>query len=84
MDAIVKLTGSNKSSVFVLQDPGGKATVQEVFVNVFPSIQSDKLTRITPQKEGTLKEGSLIVSKGSHYLSDGETVRVTNLLEVTE
>ncbi|MDB4439535.1 HlyD family efflux transporter periplasmic adaptor subunit [Planctomicrobium sp.] len=84
MDAIVKRTGSNKSSVFVLQDPGGKATVQEVFVNVFPSIQSDKLTRITPQKEGTLKEGSLIVSKGSHYLSDGETVRLTNLLEVTE
>lgn len=84
MDAIVKRTGSNKSSVFVLQDPEGKATVKEVFVNVFPSIQSDKLTRITPQGEGALKEGTLIVSKGAHYLSDSEPVRVTNLLEVTE
>lgn len=84
MDVIVKRTGSNKSSIFVVQNPEGDAKVQEVFVKVSPSIQSDKLVRITPQEEGGLSEGSLVVSHGAHYLNEGEAVRVTNLMEVTE
>lgn len=84
MDTIVKRTGSPKSSVFALHDPEGAATVREVPVQVFPTIESDKLVRIRPIEEGSLSEGSLLISKGAHYLVDGESVRATNLLEVTE
>lgn len=84
MDAVVKRIGSNKSSVFVVNNPEGDAKVKEVFVQATPSIASDKLVLIVPNQAGELSDGDLIASYGAHYLEDGEAVRVTNLLEVTE
>lgn len=84
MDAVVRSIGSTKSYLFVVNPDEEPLKVQRLEVAAFPSIDSDKLVRIVPANPDELQEGALVVEKGTHYLTDGESVRVTNLPEVSE
>ena len=73
--ATIRVQG-DKSFVFIVKD--GEA--RQVQVNSAPG--PDTLRRITPVNEQDLREGMQLISKGVHYLVDGEAVNVVRTVQV--
>lgn len=85
MDAIIQESPDDRDGFVVTVDGTGSVLkARRIPVRVFHSEMVDGLKRIEAKQEKPLEDGMRLVLEGVHYLTAGESVRVTGNVELPQ